>query len=106
MLLSAHFPVMSPETVFSIRPHSPDLPLPALLLLLTHRAILSIYNSADHPLYPSLSYPLLNRQWLLAPPPSSILKLQGKTNYEEWRNAVQVVCEMNGLCQERLGVLK
>ena len=28
---------------------------------------------------------------------ASILKLQEKVNYEEWRNAVQGFCEMNGL---------
>ena len=34
---------------------------------------------------------------------ASIPKLQGKGNYEEWRNAVQGFCEMNGLWRYMLG---
>lgn len=34
---------------------------------------------------------------------ASIPKLQGKTNYEEWRNAVQGFCEINGLWRYMLG---
>ena len=33
----------------------------------------------------------------------SISKLKGKVNYEEWRNAVQGFCEMNGLWRYMLG---
>lgn len=34
---------------------------------------------------------------------ASIPKLQGKTNYEEWRNAVQGFCKLNGLWRYMLG---
>lgn len=37
---------------------------------------------------------------------ASIPKLQGKANYEEWRNAVQGFCEMNGLWRYMLGEIK
>lgn len=37
---------------------------------------------------------------------ASIPKLQGKTNYEEWRNAVQDFCEMNGLWRYMLGQIE
>ncbi len=37
---------------------------------------------------------------------ASIPKLQGKTNYEEWRNAVQGFCEMNGLWRYMLGQIE
>ena len=34
---------------------------------------------------------------------ASIPKLQGKANYEEWRNTVQGFCKMNGLWRYMLG---
>ena len=37
---------------------------------------------------------------------ASIPKLKGKVNYEEWRNAVQGFCEMNGLWRYMLGKIK
>ena len=37
---------------------------------------------------------------------ASIPKLQGKTNYKEWRNSVQGFCKMNGLWRYMLGEIK
>lgn len=34
---------------------------------------------------------------------ASIPKLKGKSNYEEWRNAMQGFCEMNGYWRYMLG---